>query len=463
MGIKKDPSLSLNTAAESGLTLSESGRRLYVDDDPNDSHVDRMKRALDWQIYNQYLEKHSEFKKPYYSESYPHMEYSYSPIFVDPANPYDPWYAGPTTDVTGGTTIRIPGLNPIVHPGSIPIYFWKVCMPGCHSDNPDEIKQSTTAWVKFIGFCPSIFSVSATMTGDEANEYTISEIKHFEDEGGDSVWGAKVTASASANGDASVKFRIRRYGFIATQSGIAEDPNDIITHILECDISTECCPGNLVFDDASTADTIVKDSSISVYITDGCAPFDWEVSEKGYSLDEAQTTARVNTLNCVDGICGSDYAVYAIVSITDACGDTVTATIRNTTGHWTARQDQLSQPWTTNYCGFAGYPYCTGCSTGYSDPLATYDEIHANYKFRLFRLTCLVSFQPYCGGAGDCPNTIEWKNLAGNTPAVIPYAGSPAACHAAYHGGSCSTNNPDCYSPLKGCIYRYADQYEWVC
>jgi hypothetical protein len=105
------------------------------------------------------------------------------------------------------------------------------------------------------------------------------------------------------------------------------------------DCTSDCCEGlpdgPLAFDDASTPDTIAKNSGITVYVTGGCGPFTFATSSLGYSFtDGVETENRNATLNCADGTCGSDYAVTCALTVTDSCDTVVTATIRNTEGDW---------------------------------------------------------------------------------------------------------------------------------
>ena len=90
-------------------------------------------------------------------------------------------------------------------------------------------------------------------------------------------------------------------------------------------------------DDENTADTIVAGGSIGIYVTGGVAPYTFETSSLGYTINGVQsytTDGQSATLICASGACVTDYAVVAIVTITDACGSEVTAEIRNTAGTW---------------------------------------------------------------------------------------------------------------------------------
>jgi hypothetical protein len=103
-----------------------------------------------------------------------------------------------------------------------------------------------------------------------------------------------------------------------------------------------CCDelpeGPFVFDDASTPDTIVKNSSINVYILGGCPPFTFATSSLGYTFDGGVTSfvtdSRSATLSCADGVCGTNFAVTCSLTVTDNCGNSVNVLIRNTAGSW---------------------------------------------------------------------------------------------------------------------------------
>jgi hypothetical protein len=137
--------------------------------------------------------------------------------------------------------------------------------------------------------------------------------------------------------------------------------------------------GVLVFDDTNTADTIVAGSSIEVYVTGGCPPFNFTTSTSGYSFSGGTDTEnRSATLLCASGTCGVDYESHCDLTVTDACEVSVTAAIRNTGGVWTSTS--------------LGFQHCVeGGDTYYGCPtdqfLNTCDLTHIN--------GCGVSSNPY--------------------------------------------------------------------
>lgn len=122
----------------------------------------------------------------------------------------------------------------------------------------------------------------------------------------------------------------------------------------------DCCQRSdyvaMTFDDGSTPDTIAPGASITVYVADGCGPYNWSVSGQGYSFAAAQTSGGTNALSLVNGTCGTgagQAAVQGFVSVTDYCGTTVTAAIKSTAGGW--QDDGYAYVRCGSDCG-------TGCS-----------------------------------------------------------------------------------------------------
>lgn len=153
-------------------------------------------------------------------------------------------------------------------------------------------------------------------------------------------------------------------------------------------VKTLCCSDNLAFDDASTTDTIVRNSSIPIYITGGCPPFTWSVAGTGFSIP-ATTNARVNTLSADGTACG-----VATVTITDSYRTprTVEAKIKCTTGAWGAA---------TNGCILSGAadawtwsnPILSGVKTG---------TIYKQSQQLHWRGDCLCTSGPTCPEGSTC-------------------------------------------------------------
>jgi hypothetical protein len=92
------------------------------------------------------------------------------------------------------------------------------------------------------------------------------------------------------------------------------------------DIRIECCDADttaLSFDDASTADTINRSSSITLYINGSGKTFKWSVSGTGVSLLHQETSGTTNKLTADGTACGA-----AQVTVEDCSGATVSFEIR---------------------------------------------------------------------------------------------------------------------------------------
>ena len=90
------------------------------------------------------------------------------------------------------------------------------------------------------------------------------------------------------------------------------------------------------WDWANSAQTIVRDESVSVYVLGGVGPFTWSLSGTDFSLDNTVTQARDNRLNAGPNSCGS-----ATITVTDAYGSVAEGSVRNTSsGYWKTYADQ---------------------------------------------------------------------------------------------------------------------------
>jgi len=87
--------------------------------------------------------------------------------------------------------------------------------------------------------------------------------------------------------------------------------------------------------------TIAPEGTITLYVDSGgtaCPPYSWSVSGVGYTLDKNTTENDLETVTLTapasSGTCGTDYDIYATVTVTDDCGVTDEIEIRNTAGRW---------------------------------------------------------------------------------------------------------------------------------
>ena len=102
--------------------------------------------------------------------------------------------------------------------------------------------------------------------------------------------------------------------------------NDLIVTCEMCDDS------EIAWDDPTSADTIVRNGSATVAITDSVGkggPYSWSVSGTGFSLANATTEGLANTLYAGGTACGT-----ATITVTGCNGKVVTGYVRCTTGVW---------------------------------------------------------------------------------------------------------------------------------
>jgi hypothetical protein len=102
-------------------------------------------------------------------------------------------------------------------------------------------------------------------------------------------------------------------------------------------IGVDCCAtaDPVAYDTVNSDETIDRDGTASVIITDGCPPFTWSVAGTGFwfdlahTLTEIETDARTVTLYADDTACGS-----ATITVVDDCEDSCTGYVRCTEGQW---------------------------------------------------------------------------------------------------------------------------------
>jgi len=173
--------------------------------------------------------------------------------------------------------------------------------------------------------------------------------------------------------------------------------------------SEDCCDtsSGILLNDAATSDAIAPGGSIPITMVSGmgCPPYNWSVSNVGYSLEYATTSgdnAHKNTLYSVGGTCGEHYEAMAQIGVSDTCGSGVVIDIRNSGGYWDT---------------------CNGCST--TSCSTTPYEYHYFSKGCRIRYRCGDSNNPPywtcgmdgCGGPGvwtnECPGPCEGLGIGG--------------------------------------------------
>lgn len=125
----------------------------------------------------------------------------------------------------------------------------------------------------------------------------------------------------------------------------------------------------------SSSETIAPSSFITMYVDSGylaCPPYTWSTTSNGYSISKSTTDNDLEeiTLSATSGSCGSDYEVTVTVTVTDNCGEQVTAKIKNTAGQWGGDSWIVHCGGTGSVNGYAivgdtRYRVTLGSSTGY--------------------------------------------------------------------------------------------------
>jgi len=276
------------------------GRRLYID--KNDNYVDAMSRTTNSEInWFLYLQKFSEFEKPYYNEdNYPAMQHFF---------PWAPWFdfdfiidAPPDFNVTEST--KYPTDYYLV-PGCI-----ISCWPPFADDCEDTIDCYTLVMDVGIGEW-SIVETDGPLGKTKTDFTQFGEPKFiiYPPEGGWTEEGTRV-----------------KVGFVDSRGAYCE--TEVYAYCWEEEEEEEC-PLPFSYDE-DNPDTI--DTSDSTYITviEGLAPFSWSVGGNGFSFDRNITGGRSNILYTSETACGA-----GTITVTDSCGTIVTGYIRCTAGGWT--------------------------------------------------------------------------------------------------------------------------------
>jgi hypothetical protein len=184
-------------------------------------------------------------------------------------------------------------------------------------------------------------------------------------------------------------------------------------------------------------ETIDPTRPVILSVTGGCSPYTWSTSSTGYHLTDNEDGTK--TLSVVSGTCGTDYDVFATVTVTSACGVPYTTQIRNTSGHW--------GNWVTEY--FTG-----NC---FSD---TYSEnIIGNRMYRtsyiILGSDCCNASKPNCDGV---PTAWWWADYADNIDRYNCDALNNYTVVKSCFGACFACNNSG--QEFRWCSLGY---FEWIC
>jgi hypothetical protein len=325
--------------AKPKTTGKDYGHRTYMN---TTSYPEAIGRPSDKQYDNRIKRPHSDDKKPYMPDEYQEMEHYWTPYdppnLVPPGMPDDP---------------RIPSNrpdNPSTGGGDVPDRGGEFtgCLFGIPR-GPLVIQKGETTW-SGIGVV-----ISDPLVSLGVNYGPVKVLTSYVDI---NACHARLTPNCIVGAQALEEFdeadHPHKIGDYFAAQVVATTASG---ETCAWDISVSNCPPEtaLEWDYDSSPETIGQDDSVTVYIIGGSGPFKWEVSGTGYTLTDAETSGRQNTLISDSGSCGS-----AIITVIDGCDDSVIGSVRNTTGVWDEKASQcglVATPGSWTYNCYAGLEY----------------------------------------------------------------------------------------------------------
>ena len=299
------------------------GHRTYMD---ADDYMSSMSRPSDKAIDNQVKRPHSDDKKPYMDDDYPEMEYHWTPYdppnFIPPGIPDDPRIVLPP---------GYPGFvrDPHKDPQAPPFL-------GCLFGIPvgkTVILSGETNW-RGLGFLAD--DPIARLYVNYGPVKLLTDVKTINNCLNLPI--AKCIVSAIALDGVSPDDYIRIGDYCLVQIVAVTRARIVCTWEFFVVLCPPLIP--LAYDYENSAETIARGGSADIYVTDGATPFTWTVEGEGYTLAQAKTTGRHNTLFANGSSCGA-----AIITVVDGCHAEVEASLRNTTsGKWVEYEDVCGAP-----------------------------------------------------------------------------------------------------------------------
>ena len=406
--------------------MKDYNRKPYIEGKRGD-YREMMTQPTDKAMFDQRLEKQSEFKKPYLEDDYQAMEHFYPPPF-----PHLDWnfpeFKGPVP--SGGEWDR-QGIG-----------FGRGCALTCHSplycDGTVECH-------------PNIFQHIA-----EGNE-KYAELK----------WKAYVNGSRYL--DTDHLSTLRPFIINAPSGGWAVWPDSQMDKVVVimvdgagnvCETKLDvfclpggCCPASTTFEwnTGSNPTTIASGGSADIYVQGGCPPYTYTVSGAGATWNSGGGTVLVSSnlneqLDLADGTCGVDYGAVITVSVVDDCDTSTGSLVLRATGDdgnapgWvfvSALDDGTGAGCTCANCsagtvvadGADGYKICAGydlywntyggaCQATFPDP---YNACCPNNEVGVWvngnldlAVECLATIManPSCCGEEEYPAVCYWINSA---------------------------------------------------
>lgn len=247
------------------------GRKPYLGLDADGSHRAMMKKPTRRHIQNQAPQPYSKMDKPYLAEDYPDMEHFAPWPEITQFQPVWPWppVAENAAWLTAGG------------------YCLMVCISPLFCEDPVLCAVVRASEVTFLG---KEYKLKAGVENGAAAEV---------DFGGTNVHPIRVLPPGGSWAVYPEQDQdVVRVTATSGSSGISCYDRHQVFCYAGCSCGTA---DTFEFDDDATSDTIDPGDSITLYVSGGCPPFSWSVSDKGYTLAYVSTQARTNTLMCAGG------------------------------------------------------------------------------------------------------------------------------------------------------------------
>lgn len=366
----------------------------------------------------QAISRESEFEKPYLDDDRGRMH-------NDPSWP--DWPPLPELPPPPGIEGPIPGL-----PGCGILCY----PPHMDCDNP--------VWCHPVAWCGE--DIGCTLCTWEVEGSTSGYEPHFSGVGG---WGIDIWIDKDI--------------LVEGKALITACMTDPCGNVCCDEIEVDCCPAavSLSWDSVTSVDTLTAGNDGVIAIEGGMAPYTWELQAStgtGWSLGAVGTTGLANTIAiAAAGSCGS-----AHIKVTDACDETVTATVRCT--------DCGDSDWVLSQNDVCVLPGSGSCS--YSYPLNTCELIEgAGKQIQYTRslgggccwwteaeaLATCVAVGAHCDVHANC-HADENIACVNCIDSVYPIGYHPGGC-LTYYDGSTST-----WGYTNWCVGTGGyDYYLWEC
>lgn len=333
--------------------MKEYGRKPYI----AKSYHEMMFKTPNAHIWTKIVESHSEYEKPYSSDSYDGMQYlqPVMPGLFDFDWDWD----------FGGYDFEFDPYDPSTYPWSDEITFRCFTYPCYCAEERRCLVLPCTYPIVAVNLRSGCEGMKA---------------EFFE--------GNIVCITAPASPPFGCRMDITLAVPYPNDQGVPAGITGKIPRILiaECGDCVTCVPdATMAYDEVTSGDTIVREDTAIVAITGLNTPFTWSVAGTGFTLDNATTTGTSNTLNASASACGT-----ATITVTGCDAVAVTGYVRCTTGEWTFLGVQCDDPGTFT-----------------SQVSNTVERIHGKYK----TITGLSLGSPHlvsedcddkCGGCGVC-------------------------------------------------------------